>query len=194
MNQDQKQKQRSGSSKYHHIISEILKVSDFAELVNNLKLKDKYEKKDIDDIFSEFDHENTGEVNFNDFIKTILDKTQNSKETKFSAFYLSAINFFLTPSERISETIKRAIKELNFYNPESKIIKELQWVIRTLSEKDLFDFRLKDEFVSPGNYKDNEILKFLSEYSHDGIKRQKIDDLELLNEISLKKKKIQDCK
>jgi hypothetical protein len=90
--------------------------------------------------------------------------------------------------------VKRAIKELSGYNPESQIIKELQWVIQTLSEKDLFDFRLKEEYVSHQDYENNDILKLLSEYSHDGVKRKKIDDLELCNEISMKKKKIQDCK
>jgi hypothetical protein len=157
-----------------------------------LKLKDKYEKNDIEEIFHEFDTNNTGEVYFNDFIKTILEKSQNSKDAKFSAFYLSAINFFLTPSERITETIKRAIKELNSYNSDSKIVRELEWVIQTLSEKDLFDFRLKEEYV--GEFENNEILKFLSEFSQDGIKRQGVDDLEQCNTISLKKKKIQDCK
>jgi hypothetical protein len=83
---------------------------------------------------------------------------------------------------------------LTSYNPEAQIIKELQWVIQTLSEKDLFDFRLKAEYVSPQEFMNNDIVKLLSEYSQDGVKRKKIDDLELCNEISLKKKKLQDCK
>jgi hypothetical protein len=162
-------------------------------LIDNLKLNNKYEEKDIEKIFQEFDPNKTGEVYFNDFIKLILEKSQDSKESTYANFYLSAINFFLTPSERITETIKKAIREIAAFNSESTTIKELEWVINTLSENDLFDFRLKDEYIAKAEYENNEILKFLSEYSHDGIKRQKLDDLDFINTISKKKKKKHDC-
>jgi hypothetical protein len=171
-----------------------LNVTDLTELIDNLKLNDKYETKDIENIFNEFDTKKTGEVHFNDFIKSILEKSQDSQETKYSSFYLSAINFFLTPSERITETIKKAMKEIVSYNKSSSIVKELDWVIHTLSEKDLFDFRLKDEYISDTEFENNDILKFLSEYSHEGFNRQKLDDLKLCNTISLKKQKLKDCK
>lgn len=106
---------------------------------------------------------------------------------------MAAINFYLTPSEQIIETIKKAIGKLVHYQEEGKTIKELEWVINTLSEKDLFDFRLKDELIEANDLEETEILKFLSEYSNDVFKRQKNQDLESINTIIMKRK-IKDCK
>ena len=174
--------------------SKILNVTDISGMIGNLKLKSKFNENDANEIFMEIDKELKGEISINQFIQTLVLKSKNNVNEKYSEFYLSAINFYLTPSEQIIETIKTAIHKLEAYKEDAKIIKELEWVIQTLSEKDLFDFRLKDEFLLENNLEENDILKFLSEYSNDVFKRQKNQDLESINTIIEKKKKLKDSR
>jgi hypothetical protein len=164
------------------------------EMISHLKLESKYDEKDVNHIFSEIDANSEGEIPFNNFIQCLVEKSQKEQSGKYIDFYLTAINFFLTPSEQIIETLKKAINKLDLYEGESKIVKELKWVIRTLSEKDLFDFRLKNQFIDKDELEKTEFLKFLSEYSTDQFKRQKCQDLESVKSLNLKKKKIKDCK
>ncbi len=51
---------------------------------------------------------------------------------------------------------------------EVKIVKELEWVLQILSEKDLFDF---DEYINKDDDQ-NEFMNFLCEYSQNNSKRQ----------------------
>lgn len=162
-------------------------------MIENLKLQEKYDKNDVKQIFSEIDSDKQGEIGFNDFIQILFFKSSKNLNEKYTDFYFSAIKFYLTPSEQIIETIKKAMNKLDNQNENSKLIKELEWVIQTLSEKDLFDFRLKDEFINEETFEDNDVFKFLSEYSNDVFKRQKNHDLESINLIQLNKKKAKDC-
>ncbi len=159
-------------------------------MIQHLKLDGKYDEKDVEQIFTEIDHDSLGEINFNDFIQTLIQKSKMQETGKYFDFYLSTLNFYLTPSEQIVETIKRAITKLDIYEGETKLTKELKWVIQTISEKDLFDFRLKNDFIDKDELDKSEFLKFMSEYSTDFIKRQKDRDLESINTLHKKKK---DC-
>lgn len=163
-------------------------------MISHLKLESKYDEKDVNHIFTEIDSNSEGEIQFNDFIQFLVEKSQKEHSGKYLDFYLTAINFFLTPSEQIIETLKKAINKLDLYEGESKIVKELKWVIRTLSEKDIFDFRLKNQYIDTEELEKTDFLKFLSEYSTDQFKRQKCQDLESVNTLNLKKKKLKDCK
>jgi hypothetical protein len=153
----------------------------------------KYDENDVFELYNEMDKNSDGEIQYNKFIKTLIEKTRENKNEKFSEFYFSAVNFYLTPSTQIIKTIKNAIAKLQIYNEDEKIVKELQWVINTLSEKDLFDFRLKDEIVDTVGLEETDIIKFLSEYSNDVEKRQKNQDLESINTIIMMKKQRRDC-
>jgi hypothetical protein len=148
-------------------------------MIDILQIKNKYNDNDTGEIFKELDQDSKGELQFNLFIQALVEKSKQNE--RFADFYLSAINFFLTPSEQIVETIKKAISRLTIYKEETKLIKELEWVIHTLSEKDLFDFRIKDEYFDKEKLEDCDYLKFLSEYSSDKLKREKDRDLELIN-------------
>lgn len=161
-------------------------------MIEILQLKNKYSEVDSTEIFYELDKNAKGELNFNMFIQALIEKSRKTNE-RFSDFYLSAINFFLTPSEQIVETIKKAISKLTKHNEEKRLVKELEWVINTLSEKDLFDFRLKNEYIESLDYlEDYDYLKFLSEYSNDKFKREKNRDLELIsnNNVNSSNKRI----
>lgn len=166
----------------------VINVSDISEMIDNLKLTEKYDTNDIQNIYNELDVKKEGEVIFHDFIKGLIEKSK--EDGKYSDFYLSAMNFYFTPSERIIETMKKAINQLEKYSEDKRLLKELNWVIRTLSERDLFDLRLKKEYSE----ENNEILNFLSEYSKDKFNRQNYFDLELINTLQIKKKKLRDCK
>ena len=169
----------------------IIKLNDLYELIDYLKLKNKYDQSDISYIFDEIDLFKTGEVNFNQFINIAIEKTRTNS-SPYTEFYLSTINFYLTPSEIIGETIKKAINKFKRYE-EHMIIKELEWVLQTLSEKDLFDFRLKDDFITKDDDQ-NDYMNFLCEYSQNSSKRRETQDLELFNSKSVKKKIMQESK
>ena len=158
-----------------------------------MKLDSKYDQRDVEQIFTELDTKSEGEIKFNDFIQILVEKSHKDQNDKYLDFYLSAINFYLTPSEQIIETIKKAINKLDYYEGESKIVKELKWVIQTLSEKDLFDFRLKNQYINTEELEKTDLLKFLSEYSTDKFKRDKDKDLESLQTLNLRKKNQKDC-
>jgi len=68
-------------------------------------------------------------------------------------------------------------------------IKELDWVIQSLTENNIFDLKLKEEFISNSNIMDSEIIQFMSEYSSNVNKRQKFSDIETCSNLSSSKLK-----
>ncbi len=166
--------------------------------MGNLQLNNHYNSRDINELFDELDYKSEGKIEFNEFIKIVLEKTLRVRRgEKFSDFYSSAKNFYLTPSEHITDVIRRAINRINkddsHYEEDKELTKNLEWVIKALTEKDLFDFRLKENLFDKETLETNDTLKFLSEFSNDVFKQQKKADLELVISNASKKKATRDC-
>jgi hypothetical protein len=157
------------------------KTLTFTEVFELMKTIDKgLSQKQIDEIIEELGIKKQQIIKLDNLLSKSKEKRKSSK---FAYFYGSILNYFITPSERISQILEDSKNKLSEYK-EYKLVEDLEWVIKKINSDDLYNLNLdtflKEENLLKTQDKNLDIestMNFISEYSKDNFNKNKIKDI-----------------
>ena len=159
----------------------ILTALDIQNLLLQFNLGCTNPKETVNDIINELlDPILTKDsISINTFIEHILSNKTLMTDSKNKHFYISAIQYFLTPSEQSKDILHKAKKNLKDNSSSNAIKRGIDWAISTLCQNDIFDLGVLRQRKEPNS----EYIKFLSSYSFDKLKKQQLQDIQSVAEI-----------
>ena len=121
-----------------------------------------------------------------ELINTIL-TNKETFDSKYKDFYYHLLQYYISPSEQIKTILEKVKTKLN-NEKDKNLIQSLDWVISTLTNTDIFDFHIKNDFInnkisSNSNDNNNDYIKFLTNYSNEKQKQDSVKQYKKFKKI-----------
>jgi hypothetical protein len=120
-----------------------------------------------------------------ELISTIL-TNKEIFDSKYKDFYYHLLQYYISPSQQIKAILEKVKNRLN-NEKDKNLIQSLDWVISTLTNTDIFDFHIKNDFInnkiSSLNDNNNDYVKFLTNYSNEKQKQISVNQYKNFKKI-----------
>ena len=120
-----------------------------------------------------------------ELISTIL-TNKEIFDSKYKDFYYHLLQYYISPSQQIKAILEKVKNRLN-NEKDKNLIQSLDWVISTLTNTDIFDFHIKNDFInnkiSSLNDNNNDYVKFLTNYSNEKEKQISVNQYKNFKKI-----------
>ena len=120
-----------------------------------------------------------------ELISTIL-TNKEIFDSKYKDFYYHLLQYYISPSQQIKAILEKVKNRLN-NEKDKNLIQSLDWVISTLTNTDIFDFHIKNDFInnkiSSLNDNNNDYVKFLTNYSKEKQKQISVNQYKNFKKI-----------